>query len=109
MIFSNANFTSFEIDSIQPLLHRIKTKGIYDLTLSMFTSSSKFEDVDSTKLPQFWDQKHSLIFSSTTISVQALMSDIARARLVNALMKNNQRDEWGMYAQGTMQERSTKP
>ena len=109
MIFSNANFTSFEMDSIQPLLHRIKTKSIYDLTLSMFTSSSKFEDVDSTKLPQFWDQKHSLIFSSTTISVQALMSDIARTRLVNALMKNNQRDEWGMYAQGTMQERSTKP
>ena len=97
------------MDNIQPLLHQIKTKGIYDLTLSMFTSSSKFEDVDSTKLPQFWDQKHSLMFSSAAISAQALMSDMARTRLVNALMKNNQRDEWGMYAQGTMQERSTKP
>ena len=80
--FDSAQFSTPEVDQVQPVLSMVKAEGFYDITFSIFASKTRFADVDSTKPPVEWTTEHSLIFSNAAISAQSEMSEQEQKTLI---------------------------
>ena len=80
--FYSAQFSTTEVDRVQPVLSMAKAEGFYEITFSMFASKTRFADVDSTKPPVEWTTEHSLIFSNAAISAQSEMSEHEQKTLI---------------------------
>ena len=91
--FSTAQFASYEVEALQPLLKRYKKEEKYHIMLSLYVTRSVQADVDGTKMPAKWESKISQVFSSAAIVAQAAMSRDARLRMLTEYLKTAPEEE----------------